>query len=76
VVADKEIFLVGCQVLLTSYTIGDVEVVESLVEELHPFVMLHRHDDIIDVILVDTSLEEIDDEAGQFLAQLRSQYLI
>ena len=75
-IAHKEIFLIGRQMLLATDAIGDIEVIECLVKETHTFVMLYRQDNAVDIILVDAALEEADDEAWQFLAQLRTQHLI
>jgi CheY-like chemotaxis protein len=38
--------------------------------------MFRIHDAVIDLVLMDTSLKEVDGEAWQFLAQLRTEYLV
>ena len=75
-VADEEILLVGGQVLLTACTVSYIQVIKRLIKETYALIMLHRHDDTIDVVLMKAALEEVDGEAWQFLAQLRPQHLI
>jgi hypothetical protein len=76
VVAHEQAFLAHLEIFFTSYLVCDSYIFEGFIEKAGTMEMFRIHDAVIDLVLMDTSLKEVDGEAWQFLAQLRTEYLV
>ena len=75
-VAGEDVFLGHVQVLDAAHPVCYTHIFEGFVEESGSAVMLGLHDAVVDLILVDASLEEVDCKAGKLFKKLRTQDLL
>ena len=75
-VAGEKILLAHVKVFDSAHLVCDAYIFEGFVEESGSAIMLGLHYAVVDLILVDASLEEIDCEAGQLLKKFWPQHLL
>ena len=75
-VAGENVFLAHVEILDPAHLICYSYIFEGFVEESGSAVMLGLHDAVVDLILMDASLEEIDCKAGKLFKKLRTQDLL